>query len=289
MAKRFIDCIAIYITNVCGMTCEGCVTFNNYILKGHYDWKSYKEKIVKWGELLEVRQITIIGGEPFLHPNLDEWVIGIRNAFLNCKDIRVVTGLTGSLLEKYKTNILHYIDNDVSIQISVHDPNWWELSKETARNILQGREYQEIQTIDRGSFPLKTIDFKNSNNNLIFSMMELWSFFPNAQKEIRDGVIYMHDNDPVLAHNSCYCRSSQYIFEGNLYKCALTSVSSVLVSQLPLDDRSKKLLNEATGIDPFDENINLDFSTPIPQCSLCSINMEKLIPIYPLSVKKLKL
>ena len=289
MAKRFIDCIAVYITNVCGMACDGCVTFNNYILKGHYDWETSKEKIYRWGELLEVRQITIIGGEPFLHPNLDDWVLGIRTAFSSCKDIRVVTGLTGDRLEKYRPNILKYIDNNVSVQISVHDPSWWEISIDTAHNILKDRIYKEIHTTDNGSFPLRVVDFKNDSDNLMFTMMELWSFFPSAQKEIKDGIIYLHDNDPVLAHEVCYCRSSQYIFEGDLYKCALTSVSSVLTSQLPLDQKSIELLSRAKGINPFDIRIDLDFSQPIPQCSLCSINMEKLIPIYPLPNKKPKL
>lgn len=289
MTKRFIDCIAVYITNVCGMACEGCVSFNNYILKGHYDWKDSAKKFSKWGELIDVRQITIIGGEPFLHPNLLEWVSGVRSTFSTCKDIRVVTGLTGKNLLKYKSKILECIDNDVAVQISVHDPAWWDLSIETAREILNGIDYKELFTVDQGSFPLKVVDYRGENDQLMFTMMELWSFFPNAQKEIKDGIIYLHDNDPVKAHDLCYCRSSQYIVNGDLFKCALTAVSEPLTQQLPLDERSKKLLSEVKGIDPNCDDPNLDFSTPIPQCSLCSVKMEKLIPIYPVPIKKPRL
>lgn len=287
MAKQHIDCIAVYITNVCGMACEGCVSFNNYILKGHYDWAASKEKINKWGELVDIRQITIIGGEPFLHPNLLDWVKGIRAAWPSCKDIRVVTGLTGKNLLRYKSLITEIIKENVAIQISVHDPKWWDISIDVAREILFGIEYTELPGIDQGSFPLKTVDYFNTENNLIFTMMELWSFFPNAQKEIKDGVIYLHNNDPIEAHSKCYCRSSQYIVDGKMYKCALTSVASVISEQLPLDERSKQLLSSVSGIDPTDDI--LDFSTPIPQCSLCAVNMEKLIPIYPVPNKKPKL
>lgn len=289
MAKQFIDCIAVYITNVCGMACEGCVSFNNYVLKGHYNWEQSEEKINRWGELIDVRQITIIGGEPFLHPKLDEWVVGVRRAFPNCNDIRVVTGLTGQQLLQRKTEVLACIKNNVSVQISVHDPSWWQQSIDTARKLLEGLVHTESTTINGGSFPLKEVQYLNDNKQLMFSMMELWSFFPNAQKEIKDGVIYLHNNDPDEAHKKCYCRSSQYLVDGDMYKCALTSVANVISKQLPLDRRSKDLLLEVKGLDPLTDIIDVEFSTPVPQCSLCAVNMETLIPIYPIPIKKPKL
>ena len=271
------------------MACEGCVSFNNYVLKGHYTWEQSKEKINRWGELINVRQITIIGGEPFLHPKLHEWVSGVRKAFPECNDIRVVTGLTGHQLLQRKTEILKCIENNVSVQISVHDPTWWQQSIDTAKEILDGVVYTELTTINGGSFPLKEVQYLNANEQLIFSMMELWSFFPNAQKEIKDGVIYLHNNDPVDAHKKCSCRTSQYLVDGDMYKCALTAVADVISTQLPLDQRSKDLLLEVKGLNPLTDSIDVEFSEPIPQCSLCSVNMENLIPIYPISVKKPKL
>lgn len=288
MAKKRIDSLAVYITNVCGMACDGCVSFNNYVLKGHYEWHNSREKIHRWKDLIDPRQITIIGGEPFLHPSLREWVEGVHASFVDCPDIRVVTGLTGQHLLRYKDTIRQCIDNGVSVQISVHDPNWWNLSIETARSILEGMEYREFSTTDGGSFPLKVVDYRDVDNNLLLTMMELWSFFPNAQKEVRQGVIYLHENDPIKAHELCYCRSSQYMVDGEIYKCALTAVSKVMVNQLPLDSRSHQLLSQVKGIDPF-ELFDLDFSNPIPQCGLCSVKMENLIPIYPISMKKPKI
>ena len=102
MAKQKITDVAFYITNACGMACDGCVSFNNYILKGHYDWNTSADRINKWGELLDIEKIAILGGEPFLHPHLTDWSLGIKTAFPNCKDIRIVTGLTGQKLLRYK-------------------------------------------------------------------------------------------------------------------------------------------------------------------------------------------
>jgi hypothetical protein len=73
-----------------------------------------------------------------------------------------------------------------------------------------------------------------------------------------------------------------------MFKCAVSAVADAMVTQLPLDERSKNLLSEVNGISPYEDN-ELDFSTSIPQCSLCSVNMEKLIPIKNVDGKKPRL
>lgn len=288
MAKQFLSEVAFYITNACGMACEGCVTFNNYILKGHSDWNTSKDRIKKWQEIIDIEKIVILGGEPFMHPELTTWTTNIKKIFKSCADIRVVTGLTGDKLLRHKKTARQCIENGVAVQISVHDPSWWTESEETAEEILKGLNYTKENTVDGGSFPLKLTNYKDTDGNILFALLELWSFFPSAQKEIKDGVIYLHNNDPEEAHNVCLCRSQQYVVDGYLYKCAVTSMADTLINQMPLDKRSKKLLAEVKGIDPYNNPI-LDFSKAIPQCSLCSVNMNKLIPIYPIDIKKPKI
>jgi|TARA_B110000977_G_scaffold179250_1_gene237677 hypothetical protein len=288
MAKQKITDVAFYITNACGMACDGCVSFNNYILKGHYDWNTSADRINKWGELLDIEKIAILGGEPFLHPHLTDWSLGIKTAFPNCKDIRIVTGLTGQKLLRYKDIAKVCIENGIAVQISVHDPSWWENSEQTAEEILDGVEYTKEHTVDGGDFPLRLTKYKSVNGTLLFALLELWAFFPSAKKEVKDGIMYLHNNDAELAHSACHCKSQQYIVDGKMFKCAVTSVADTMVKQLPLDERSKNLLLQVHGIDPFD-NPKLDFSQAIPQCSLCSVNMDKLIPIYPIDIKKPKI
>lgn len=288
MKKQFLTDVAFYITNVCSMTCTDCISFNNYRLKNHYHWKNSQRRVEKWAKILDIGNITILGGEPFLHPDLVSWVKGIRQSFFNCKDIRVVTGLTGKQLLRYKESVLECIKNNVAVQISVHDPNWWDLSQSVVEEILSDITFNKLVTIDPGSFPLDRINYTDNEGNLIFVLMGLWAFFPNSQKYVKDGVIYLHDNDPKQAHNLCYCKTCQYIVDGFMYKCALTGVADVITKQLTIDERSKKILEEVQGIDPFSNPI-LDFSQPVSQCSLCSTNLEKLIPIYPLPAKKPKL
>lgn len=286
MQKKFLDSVSFYITNVCGLACPGCVTFNNYKVKGHYHWNNTKEKAYKWANLINVRQITIVGGEPLLHPGIDEWTMGIADAFKHCDDIRILTGLVGKSLIKKKDLIRKWIDNNVIIQISVHDPSWWDIAKENAKEILDGYEYTQVDGIDEGgSFPLKKTEYFDKNGKRLFSMMELWAFFPSAQKEVKDGLIYLHDNDPTEAFNACYCKTCQYIVDGDMYNCAITGTAGMMLEQLPLDQRSKNILSHVKGIGP-DDNNPLDFTSPVDACSLCSTNMTKLFPIFPIPIKK---
>lgn len=284
MNKTYTEFLSFYITNVCGFACENCLSYNNYILKGHYDWATSKDRVNKWGELLDVREITIIGGEPFLHPDIDDWVHGIRDAFPHVKNIRVLTGIRGKQLLKYKDLIHKWMSIGVIVQMSVHDYNWWDESIETAREILQGIACTEYNGIN-GGFPLKKIDYFDPNGEVLFAILEQWEFFPSSTKEIKDGVFYLHNNDPEKSYKACKWYDCHYVVDGLLYKCVMTGISSMLIDQVPIDERSKELLKQVKGLDPFVDTFE-EFTTAIPQCSLCTDRTDKLIPVWPIKIKK---
>jgi MoaA/NifB/PqqE/SkfB family radical SAM enzyme len=119
MNRTHVDLISFYITNVCGLACPGCASYNNYVLKGHYNWDDARDRTHKWGELIDVGQITIIGGEPLLHPDINNWVLGVRNAFTHVSDLRILTGLTGSKLTRFKNSAILILCCNTLIQIQI--------------------------------------------------------------------------------------------------------------------------------------------------------------------------
>jgi hypothetical protein len=287
MNRTHVDLISFYITNVCGLACPGCASYNNYVLKGHYNWDDARDRTHKWGELIDVGQITIIGGEPLLHPDINNWVLGVRNAFTHVSDLRILTGLTGSKLTRFKKEILTWLEHRVIIQISVHDARWWDDAKNAARDILKDIDFTEIEVIDGGNFPFKRIDYKSADGPMLLCILEQWEFFPIAQKEIKDGIIHFHNNDPEEAHKACNCKDCHYIIDGIMYKCVLTGISKMLIDQVPLDQRSIEVLKESTGLDPFVDGYKLTIQNSVAQCSLCPTKgMDKLIPIWPVPIKK---
>ncbi len=282
---QHIDSLAIYLTNVCGLTCEGCASYNNYRLKGHYDWALTAPRAKKWGELLSIREITLVGGETFLHPDVNSWVEGSVECFPNCEQIVILTGLVGNSLIRFKDKIKSWFELGVSVQISVHDYTEWDEAVATAEDILSGLNYTKIENPSDGrTHSWQSVNYY-VNEKLVFTVLEQWRFFPNSQKEIVDGVLYMNNNDPESSHKACMAKTCHYLVDGLLYKCVLMGIASMLVEQVPLGQREKELLSQSKGLDPFDEPV-IDFGNAIPQCSLCSTGAHEVIPIKPLSVKK---
>jgi hypothetical protein len=289
MDRAYTDFVSFYITNVCGLSCKGCASFNNYAVKHHYKWEVAREKTYKWGTLLSTRQISIIGGEPLLNPEIDLWVAGIRDAFRHVDDIRVYTGLTGKSLLRYKDQIRKWLSQNVIIQISVHDPSWWEESIETACEILEGLDFEIQKTIDQGTFPLKAVNFISPEGVVLFSMLEQWAFFPSAIQKVQNGTIYFHNNDPEKSHAACHCKDCHYLVDGDMYKCVITGTAKMVLDQLPIDQRSSELLKQVKGLDPFIDGWNPNIKEVIPQCSLCTSDTQTRVMAFPIPVKKEKI
>jgi organic radical activating enzyme len=266
-----------------------CASYNNFVIKEHSDWNLAKDRVYKWAEKVDIGQITIIGGEPFLHPDIDTWVMGVRDAFKDCRDFRILTGLTGDQLLRHKDLILKWAKHDIIVQISVHDKRWWDESIDVAKQIFADYKYQERVGQDNNIHPIQQrYDLETVYGRKLFSVLEQWNFFEWSLKEIKDGIMYMHQNDPAEAHAACKCYDCHYIVDGIMYQCVLTGISNMLVKQLPLDDHSKDLLSKTKGLDPFVDDF-IPMLSPCPQCSLCSVNTHDFIPIWPVSVKKPRL
>jgi hypothetical protein len=180
---------------------------------------------------------------------------------------------------------LKWLDHDVIIQVSVHDKNWWDAAIRAGREIVKDIGHVELEEVDGGNFPLKRSDFRSHHGKMLFCALEQWEFFAHSLKETVDGVMYFHNNDPEAAHDACHCKDCHYIVDGIMYKCVMTGIAKMLVEQAPLDERSVEVLKQTQGIDPLTDEYR-SLTNAVPQCSLCSTNTEKLIPIWPVGIKK---
>jgi PAS domain S-box-containing protein len=169
-----------------------------------------------------------------------------------------------------------------------------DVSGKTPRILKSDRkkpeEYKELwETIKTGKTWKGEFLNKDKNGNVIFCILEQFEFMPMSTKKIENGLIVMHENDPLAAHTACHCKTCHYVVDGNMYKCVLTGCASMWLEQLPIDERARSLLEAATktGLDPFVDGYKKSINDPIKQCSLCPVEgMDKLIPIWPVPSKK---
>ena len=120
MSKPSLHYGEIYITNVCNYNCQDCNRFNNYYFSGQYKWDEWKDVYTEWGDKIDFETMSIIGGEPLLNPDVNDWIDGIATIWPNTA-LRVITN--GSTLNKtrglYDTLLKH--EGRVSLEISLHD------------------------------------------------------------------------------------------------------------------------------------------------------------------------
>ncbi len=98
--KPRLDYMETELSHICNLNCRGCCDFCNLQNGGSfYDYDSYcsdlrQMKKLFWG----IEKIRLMGGEPFLTPNLIEYVKYTKSLFPD-SDIRIVTN--GLLIPDY--------------------------------------------------------------------------------------------------------------------------------------------------------------------------------------------
>lgn len=274
-----------YITNVCNLTCNQCMTYNDKIFKGHFNWADYEQDYFEWSSVVSMSRITILGGEPFANPDLINWVTGIRKFWKECSDINVCTN--GTYLKNNSELVKRIISENVWLDVCVHDPALYDGIQDDLESIFADSNFKKVLTNnhDIGFHNFQVVEYF-LGEQLICKLSQQWNFSSNSTKEIKDGVIYMHTNSPEAAHKNCAAKFCHYFVKGKLHKCYLTGVSNELLQQFKIDEASAKLLKEYRAYSPSDDISEIE--NYIPQCSLCS-DKTNSYPIWPLSPTKVKL
>lgn len=277
--KHKIQFLQFYISNTCNLACPNCVSFNNLAFKGHF--KFDKNNVQAWANIIDAHEVAIIGGEPFSNPWLKDWVEGLQ--IFTCEDFRISTN--GTYIKQYEQQVLDWISQGVNVDISCHSPQvyneLWDWVHLHFKNLIQTEHEPEYNHVTH----------RFSNGQGWVQLRNAYHFVPNAVKEIKDGIIYMHNNDPETAHSSCGWSDCHYIVDGRLYKCCVTAAGPQLLKQFQLDEQSKILLEQTQSVSPFDPINTVDkFISNIEnycnQCALCPVNPTNNLFTFDLPVKK---
>jgi len=271
--------VDFYITNVCNLTCKDCNRFNNYDFKGWQKWSDYADTYAKWSKKVQLKAITIMGGEPFLNPTLPDWVQGLNQLF--GVEVQILTNGTRFRFAQdlYQTLLPEVNGLKNHIGVSLHNRNDFEMIDADIRSFLQG-------TIDVAP---KENNLWNSDwhyrdsNGVVVNMYLVNEFGPSAIRTDYRGRRTLHNTDPVLAHTNCpFAQYKSYHFiRGALYKCGPVALLPEFDKQHPfvLADYNRELLNsyQPLTVDNFD-TYHKDFfdniDKPIPQCKFCPSQYE---------------
>jgi len=113
--QKNLDYFCVHIVEHCNLNCQFCDHFAPLAVKEFADIKVFEKDFSKLSELLDakVQQIGLMGGEPLLHPKLNDFLYVARRHFPKAKLSLVTNGI---LLLKKKEDFWNVCsDNKITI------------------------------------------------------------------------------------------------------------------------------------------------------------------------------
>lgn len=242
--KALISKIEYHVCDHCNLNCSGCSHFAPLFEEHFADLKLFeKEMILLQNKFENIFRFRLMGGEPFLCSQLDQFVICARKYFPNTH-LEIVTN--GLILNKVEEPIWRAIkENDAVLNISLYPP---------------------------------TFRLKDKISDFLNNMAIQYSFGSGLEQYNEEGIIeefhknltLKKDNNEWEATRQCMGSYCHYYRDGKLSKCALPQLI------YKLNDRFKTeyevveddVIDLRTDVAPWD--IVKRMRQPIEFCRYCS-------------------
>jgi hypothetical protein len=236
-------------------------------------WSDYLDEYIALSNQIDIDTIQIIGGEPTLNPDFENWVNGIARLWPRSK-LQIATN--GTRLDKLTKEIYQVLlKNKGTLWLTCHDIKLYygflDFAKTFLNNVISDNYDPDVN--------LKTRTLIDSNGvEVILDWSQ--SFVPSAIDVLNDNSLVMsYNNDPVRAHEICGFKTCHQINKGKLYKCPLVSVLPDFLNQfdVAMSDDDKEL---AYAYKPLTTSVNASefintINDPIAQCKFCPTDYNK--------------
>ena len=259
-AKPILEFLQIMVIRGCNLSCSGCTTFSDLQHSGYVQWNTGKQWLKPWIDRLEIKAVGIMGGEPLMNPQINDWLLGIRKEF-PLAQIRFVTN--GLLLHKHWdiVNLLDSLGNSV-LKISYHI-NDNRLDTVIDR-IFKSRKWSPINEWG--------IDRWYSESGFRFQISKPTRFLKTFRGDFEN--MLPHENLPQEAFKICVQKKCPLLYQGKIYKCATSALTPELLNRMGKPNYTQWLPYLHAGLDPNCTDQDLmrfieNFGKPLSSCRQC--------------------
>ena len=219
-----MDLAEFYITNTCNLACKSCNRFNNMNMRGREDWPHTRGLYQEWSSMVTPGEISVLGGEPLMHPRIVE-ILGDIRGFWPMSRMRVTTN--GLLLDRVR-DLRQCLDaNDVWLDISCHNRQWRKGLIDKCPHLWQDK--LEFRTHQDKHTKLIRFDGYLSGRRVCSVAMQAEHFHQNTINDpVEQGP---YDSDREKAHAVCDMKYCHTFWQGKLYKCGVTAALPELIRQ----------------------------------------------------------
>ena len=242
--KALISKIEYHVCDHCNLNCSGCSHFAPLFEEHFSDLDAFEnEMILLQNKFANIFRFRLMGGEPFLNPQLDQFVICARKYFPNTH-LEIVTN--GLILTRVEEKVWRAIkENDAVLNISMYPP---------------------------------TFNVKERIGSFLNNLEIPYSFGSGLEQYNEDGIIeefhknltLYKDNDEWEATRQCMGSYCHYYRDGKLSKCALPQLIYKLNDKFgtKYEVVENDVIDLKTNIKPWD--IVKRMREPIEFCKYCS-------------------
>jgi organic radical activating enzyme len=260
LQKPSLPFLEIMVIRTCNISCEGCTTFSDLKYNGYVPWSQGQAWIQPWINRLDIQAVGLMGGEPLINPELEQWLRGLRS-LLPSAQIRFVTN--GLLLEKHWhiVELLQELGNTV-LKISAHVDD--EKIDCVVDRIFSTWTWQPVE-----EFGIKRW---GRNNDLRFQIARPEIFIKTFQGEYH--TMQPHNNVPSEAFDICVQKRCPLLYQGRIYKCGTAGLTPELLQRFewPNKDLWSSYIDSGLSNDCADKNLQdfvNNFGKPHSMCAQC--------------------
>lgn len=260
MSKPVLPFLEIMVTQACNLSCEGCSNYSDLPHKGFVPWLKGKKDISKWLERVDIPDFGIMGGEPLMHPHIEDWILGVRELLPNSQ-IRFTTN--GAMLEKkfHVVKLLEQIGNCV-LKITVHQQD------QELENVID-RVQKMYDWIPINEFG---VDRYTTSNKFRFHVRRPDVFWKPYQNDYVN--MMPHQSIPHQAFEICYQQTCPLLYQGKIYKCSNNGLLRSTLEKVgkPNWESWQPYLNDGISPDCSDEDLQSflnNFGKPHKVCGMC--------------------
>lgn len=206
MQRPILPFLETMITYACNLSCAGCTNYSDYNMKGSVKWEQGKSWLQSWLERIDIPDFGIMGGEPTLNPECEQWIYGVRELLPNSQ-IRFTTNAVNFLNNPDVLNWCVDIGNTV-FKFSIHQD--LPYAQDSIDYVFKKYSWKPVTEygINRWVGP----------NGIRFQINAPTHFYKTYKG--RFGNISPHSSNPREAFNMCVQQTCPLLYEGKIYKCS---------------------------------------------------------------------